>query len=1795
MNSNALGFLCRRQLIVGLGVLICGVFLSGGPLLRSHIADANTVEYSAIPDSNAESPTNQSIRFQRPDISGGAPEGLLPPAERAALETAALPRPNSVVAPLNADTNPAVALGEWRVYSTTNSFWIGSDYISAIAFDSAGRPWAGTGFGLSRFDGGVSWTTYNSPTLASDLVSAVAVDGRDQVWAGSPDHGVSVRLASHAWAYYLGSYNVTSIAAVGTDVWVGSKPRWNGSAWVGGGIARFDASTDPPTLAATYTVSNTGGGLASNTINTIVVGYHEDEFCFRSPEFWIGHDKGVSVSFKVLSIPSGCDWGWRTYSRSTGDPLPDVDISAIAVDTHNRVWFGGHCFPHGLAVLEGSTWITYTTANSGLTYDGIQALGADPQGRIWIAQTEVNCLKMSRAGPGAESALAPSTFPNKVTLNVFDEGTWCYYEVGGGTCQNPSPPAGLPSTHVRAIAAGQERVWFGTAGAGVATVTLNWKHFSTLNSQMLSYPVYSVWLDSGPGLAWLGEYWGVDRFDGGNWHHYVLSSSLTSEGILALHRDDAGRLWAGEGWYDSNPTRHSSAWLYQPGSDSWRRYQVPGTGGVTSLSSDLSANKRLWVATAGGGVQVFNVNSSSWVSLTTATTPIASDVVNAVVRDNAGRMWMGTDRGLSVYTGTGWMTYTVASTSGGLMSNVVYALAADRLGRMWVGTYAGVSVLSGTIWTTYTMASTGGGLGDDRIIALAVDPANRVWAGTSYNGIGLFDGSHWTSLNSFNSGLLSNWMDDRAIATDNSGGVWLGFSTGLNVRGILAGPIGLPTPTITNFTPGSGPVNTFVTISGANFYFGSLDTNKVYFAGPGGTWVEANVVSRSGNASAGTLTVLVPFNAVKGPIMVAHSGGVAVSSGSFSPIPTVQSYAPTSAGPGLELVVWGANLGGTNSRIRFSNGVEVHNEEPLVGNQLKIAIPFSAASGPLMLLTDGGSVTLSPPFTFASLCPLRSDNTCAPSGDGSAIEINQGLPDDMYPLVTGKPTLVRVYVGSSSDANVMVDFGMLTISGPGGASVRIATIPQTVFNNQVRDFSERRNVNFYLNGSEIPTSGDYTFDVTLRARGSTVYNASISRSIQSTKDISFMVTIWGDNATVGELNALQKAMATIERTYPVRRGGVGFALLSGFMAIPPQYFIGTPGRPEIIRDTVGGFGYATGQMEFLRANNEWRPLYMQSLHFDDAVGFVPLHLNPVSLWGGAWWKYPVFGLSTTNMNALTTTQSGLVVSQEVAHNLGLVYGGPTDNGHLHSKNEFILSPGGSDREPRAFNVVSRVAIAEPYTVMWPACCSATKSNDTVFFEPADFAPLINAIRSLPGTATNIVSGQAIGQATHNVFTIFGTISVTGTVNRAGSFVVPAGAPVTPLSPGPYYLVFLDTNNRILASDGFSVSFVATHDGPSDTGSFSVARPMPDGTVQVQIRRDSTILATYHISPNPPTVSITSPMGGSFGAAQNVTVAWTASDPDSDPLTFSAFYSRDDGATWLALKAGMTDNSFVWNTGLAGGAAPGSFSRLKIIASDGFNTAEVVSNRFTVTGKPPIVSIIAPTAATRHVEGQPIYFEGLGTDLEDGLLPPSSLHWSSDRDGILGGGATLSATLTVGTHLITLNGFDSNGNSAHDQVVVIVLSDFDGDGIPDADEPDNFWNPNDASMVISGVTKLDYSLGITSPPAGTPGLAVNPSGLAMVAERGGGSAHGAITIQSTDLKPLSWTATKTRPWLDLSATSGSTLATLDVTADPSGLGDGTYLDTIHIQAGTFAQTVTVTLAVTSRAGPPRKVYLPIIMR
>jgi len=90
-----------------------------------------------------------------------------------------------------------------------------------------------------------------------------------------------------------------------------------------------------------------------------------------------------------------------------------------------------------------------------------------------------------------------------------------------------------------------------------------------------------------------------------------------------------------------------------------------------------------------------------------------------------------------------------------------------------------------------------------------------------------------------------------------------------------------------------------------------------------------------------------------------------------------------------------------------------------------------------------------------------------------------------------------------------------------------------------------------------------------------------------------------------------------------------------------------------------------------------------------------------------------------------------------------------------------------------------------------------------------------------------------------------------------------------------------------------------------------------------------------------------------------------------------------------------------------------------------------------TNKAPTASITTPASGMVYAEGSAVMLQGSATDTEDGTLNGNSLSWSSNRDGDLGTGETVTAMLSVGDHVITLTATDSQGVRGMAQVNVHV--------------------------------------------------------------------------------------------------------------------------------------------------------------
>lgn len=231
-------------------------------------------------------------------------------------------------------------------------------------------------------------------------------------------------------------------------------------------------------------------------------------------------------------------------------------------------------------------------------------------------------------------------------------------------------------------------------------------------------------------------------------------------------------------------------------------------------------------------------------------------------------------------------------------------------------------------------------------------------------------------------------------------------------------------PTITSFTPSFGIVGTSVTISGANFNVGSP---VVTFGGI----ASASVTG----ISFGQLTANVPAGAVTGPITVTTTAGTATSSSLFHLPPVITSFTPTNSLPGSTTTLAGTNFTGATA-VLFNGTPAVFSS--VTGNSLVATVPAGFTTGPLTIITPGGSNTSSGRFyavpvlgSFSPTHGLPGTNVLLTGNNfigATAISFN-GLAGTAPVILNNSNATITVPVGAST--------GPVSISAPAGIATSI--------------------------------------------------------------------------------------------------------------------------------------------------------------------------------------------------------------------------------------------------------------------------------------------------------------------------------------------------------------------------------------------------------------------------------------------------------------------------------------------------------------------------------------------------------------------------------------------------------------------------------------------------------------------------------------------------------------------------------------------------------------------------------------
>ncbi|NTV74372.1 MAG: hypothetical protein HGA66_09210, partial [Holophaga sp.] len=263
---------------------------------------------------------------------------------------------------------------------------------------------------------------------------------------------------------------------------------------------------------------------------------------------------------------------------------------------------------------------------------------------------------------------------------------------------------------------------------------------------------------------------------------------------------------------------------------------------------------------------------------------------------------------------------------------------------------------------------------------------------------------------------------------------------------------GPPAPTITSFTPLTGPPGQRVEITGT----GLSAITSATIAGQ-------RVVTASWGDS--LLTVWVPSaNAASGPIVLTHKDGTITHPTPFTvayAAPVITSIDPAAGPEGTSVGIWGSNLDQV-TEILFGSTRAVSVSYNL-GIVLRVLVPKGATSGPVTVTGPGGRAQSAQSFTVKA-------GTSTANRRISGLYVTQATQrmDRSVPLVAGRSGRVRVFLEGDSALTQAPAVRVTVTDAAGGILVTrdipapLATVPLST-----DDTREGRSWDFTLDGAFI--------------------------------------------------------------------------------------------------------------------------------------------------------------------------------------------------------------------------------------------------------------------------------------------------------------------------------------------------------------------------------------------------------------------------------------------------------------------------------------------------------------------------------------------------------------------------------------------------------------------------------------------------------------------------------------------------------------------------------------------------------
>ncbi len=601
--------------------------------------------------------------------------------------------------------------------------------IFDIVQDRQGNMWFATYDGLNKYDG-YDFTVYqhdeqNPYSIGCDITRSCMVDSQGNLWIGT-EEGLSLYDASQDKFYnyhYQKNRPISGIVEISENqlLLFSNKSK---------SLLLFDTETQQ---------------FSNEPLHPSLLSISPTTISRQGDNVYIGSYKGVFV----YSISR------KTLEDITPNELQDKQILAILQQSPICLWIGTE--GHGLYKVNPQTKETTNYVNTpgkkgGISSNYIRSLALDSQNDLWIGTIN--------------------------SLNTYNETTDSFDSYTSDTEVNGS----LSQTSVRDIFMdSQGGMWLGTFYGG-----LNYYHplknrFQNIRSipktNSLNSNIIGCIKEDKHKKLWIGtNNGGLNFYDPQTCQfvHYTQKDGLASNDVKAIYVDEAQNLV-----YIGTHTGGLS--ILHRNSGRIETFNQRATRNIYDIEPAINGD--LWLT----GMTVlirFNPQKKTLTRITAQSDgrPLAQEEFTYILRDSQQRLWMGSEKGMNVYTENkdGLLVCPILPEGFPIRHKAVTAIHEAHNGIFWIGTRSGLFRFDENK-KEYKQYTTADGLPNNVIHGILEDANGGLWLSTNKGLSRLQPETEKFRNYTDNDGLQSNQFTNNAHCRTADGQMYFGGINGITL------------------------------------------------------------------------------------------------------------------------------------------------------------------------------------------------------------------------------------------------------------------------------------------------------------------------------------------------------------------------------------------------------------------------------------------------------------------------------------------------------------------------------------------------------------------------------------------------------------------------------------------------------------------------------------------------------------------------------------------------------------------------------------------------------------------------------------------------------------------------------------------------------------------------------------------------------------------------------------------------------------------------------------------------------